>query len=69
MLDRQNVLLRGPYNGESTIMAGQYGTVPGQNPLGQQQPGIQNPQQNQQPNQQLLPGNQFPPEQRQVQPQ
>ena len=68
MLDRQNVLLRGPYNGQSMIMAGQYGTAPGQNPQGQQ-PGTQNPQPNQPPNQQLLPGNPFPPDQRQAQPQ
>jgi len=76
MLDRQNTLLRGPYNGQ-TFTGGQFGTQPGQLNQGQgiqsgigQQPagyGQQNPQPIQQPNQQLTPGNQFPPDQQQPQ--
>ena len=78
MLDRQNTLLRGPYNGQ-TMSAGQFGTPAGQlnqsnqsgfgqqpGGLGQQQPGgfgQQNPQQNQQ----ITPGTQFPPDQTQPQ--
>jgi type II secretory pathway pseudopilin PulG len=80
MLDRQNTLLRGPYNGQ-TFAAGQFGTPanqlnPGQSPqqpggIGQQPGGIgqQYPQPVQQPNQQLTPGTQFPPDQQQPQPQ
>ena len=69
MLDLQNTLLRGPYNGQ-TLNSGQFGTPAGQlnqaNPGGLgQQPGSlgqQNPQSNQ-PNQPLTPGGQFPPDQ------
>ncbi len=75
MMDRVNILLRGPYNG-LTVSASQVGTPAGQlNQSNQgasgQQPGAtsqqpggagqQNPQQNQQP----LPGGQFPPDQNQ----
>ena len=78
-MDRMNVLLRGPYNGQ-TFTGTQVGTPAGQlneaNPgaTGQQpgglttQPGAfgqQNPVQNQQP----IPGGQFPPDQNQSQPQ
>jgi type II secretory pathway pseudopilin PulG len=79
MLDRQNTLLRGPYNGQS-IVRGQFGTPAGQlnqsnqsgfgqqpGGFGQQQPGGFG-QQNQQQNQQVTPGTQFPPEQVQPQP-
>jgi type II secretory pathway pseudopilin PulG len=78
MLDRQNTLLRGPYNGQ-TFASGQFGTPAnqlnqGQNPqqpggIGQQPGGQQYPQPVQQPNQQLTPGSQFPPDQQQSQPQ
>jgi hypothetical protein len=72
MLDMQNTLLRGPYNGQ-TIGSQQIGTPAGQYNQGQpgQQPGapgVQNqpaPQQNQQ----LNPGTQYPPDQSQPQPQ
>src|SRR5271157_922011 len=79
----QNVLLRGPYNGQ-TLTNSQIGTPAGQlnqsNPgatgqppgtFGQQPGGFgqQNPQRNQQQNQQLTPGGQFPPDQSQPQPQ
>jgi hypothetical protein len=76
MLDRQNTLLRGPYNGQ-TFAGGQFGTQPGQPNQGQnplQPGGVANPgaqpymKQNQQQNQQLAPGTQFPPDQ-QPQPQ
>ncbi len=78
MLDRQNTLLRGPYNGQS-MMAGNFGTPagqlnqPNQNGLGQQPGGLgqQQPggygQQNPQQNQQITPGTQFPPDQSQPQ--
>ena len=78
MMDRVNVLLRGPYNGQ-TIGSTQIGTPAGQlnqgtggpaaGRLGQQPGGFgqQNPQQNPQPNQQLTPGGQFPPDQSQPQ--
>jgi hypothetical protein len=78
MMDQGNVLLRGPYNGQ-TYGGAQIGTPAGQLNRGQagqqpggtsQQPGgfgQQNPQQNQQPNQQLTPGGQFPPDQSQPQ--
>jgi type II secretory pathway pseudopilin PulG len=76
MMDRVNVLLRGPYNGQ-TIGSTQIGTPAGQlnqGTAGQQpggfgqQPGSfgqPNPQQNPQQNQQLTPGGQFPPDQSQ----
>lgn len=80
MLDRQNTLLRGPYNGQSMVGAGgQFGTPagqlnqPSQNGLGQQPGGLgqQQPggfgQQNPQQNQQITPPNQFPPDQTQPQ--
>src|SRR5450631_1718225 len=78
-MDRMNVLLRGPYNGQ-TLAGTQVGTPAGQlnqgNPgaSGQQPGGLttqpagfgqQNPVQNQQP----IPGSQFPPDQNQSQPQ
>src|SRR5664279_1756903 len=78
-MDRVNVLLRGPYNGQ-TLAGTQVGTPAGQlnqaNPgaSGQQPGGLttqpggfgqQNPVQNQQP----IPGGQFPPDQNQSQPQ
>ena len=78
-MDRMNVLLRGPYNGQ-TFTGTQVGTPAGQlnqantGATGQQpgglttQPGAfgqQNPVQNQQP----IPGGQFPPDQNQSQPQ
>jgi type II secretory pathway pseudopilin PulG len=75
MLDLANVLLRGPYNGQ-TYANSQFGMPAGQmnqqnqgqqpGAFGQQPGGIgqQNPQQYQ-PNQQLIPGNQFPPDQSQ----
>jgi type II secretory pathway pseudopilin PulG len=79
MLDRQNTLLRGPYNGQSAVGGGgQFGTPAGQLNQGTQggsgqlpggfgqQPGGFN-QQNPQPNQQLTPGGQFPPDQTQPQ--
>jgi len=75
----RNVLLRGPYNGQ-TLTNSQIGTPAGQ--LNQSNPGAtgqppgtfgQQPggfgQQNPQQNQQLTPGSQFPPEQSQPQPQ
>jgi len=73
MLDFQNTLLRGPYNGQ-TAQSGQFGTPANQlNKSGTGQPtGIPvqqnqpNNQQNQQ-NQQLTPGGQYPPEQTQPQ--
>jgi len=78
MLDRQNTLLRGPYNGQ-TMSGGQFGTPAGQlnqnnqtsfgqqpGGLGQQQPSSFG-QQNAQPNQQMTPGTQFPPDQTQPQ--
>ncbi len=70
-MERANVLLRGPYDGQS-FGGTQVGTPAGQlnqgnqSPFGQQ-PGGTNPQQNQQQNQQLTPGNQFPPDQTQQQ--
>jgi len=73
MLDLQNTLLRGPYNGQ-TLSGGQFGTAAGQlNQTNQgglgQQPGSfrQQNQQGNQPNQVVPPSGQFPPEQ--VQPQ
>jgi type II secretory pathway pseudopilin PulG len=76
MLDRQNMLLRGPYNGQSMV-GGQFGTPTGQlnqtnqtgigqqpGGLGQQQPGGFGQQ-----NQPITPGTQFPPDQAQPQPQ
>ena len=75
MLDRQNTLLRGPYNGQSMVGAGgQFGTPagqlnqPNQSGFGQQQPGgfgQQQPrrisaQQTPQQNQQIPPGNSIP---------
>lgn len=71
MMNLQNTLLRGPYNGQ-TIANMQIGIPPGQlnGPQGGPQPGApgvqlpqQNQQQNQLPNQQVNPGGQFPPEQ------
>jgi type II secretory pathway pseudopilin PulG len=65
-MDRVNVLLRGPYDGQSFggtqigIPAGQL-NQPTQNPFGQQPGGLG--QQNSQQNQQLTPGTQYPPEQ------
>lgn len=74
-LDRANTLLRGPYNGETMMATGQFGSAPGQ-PIQGQQPGASglqplqgNPLQNQQQPQQLQPPTQFPPDQRQPQPQ
>ena len=69
MLDLQNTLLRGPYNGQS-LNSGQFGTSAGQlnqaNPGGVgQQPGSfgqQYPQSNQ-PSQGAPPSGQFPPDQ------
>ncbi len=79
MLDRNpNILLRGPFNGGTTIGSQQIGTPAGQlnqanqgafgqqpGGLGQQPGGLgqQNQQPNPQQNQQLTPGNQFPPDQ------
>ena len=82
-MDRVNVLLRGPYNGQSYGGIGgrqiQIGTPAGQLNQGNQsgfgqQPGgtMQQPgglgQQNPQQNQPIAPGNQFPPDQNQPQP-
>ena len=76
-MDRVNILLRGPYNGQSYTGTGaQIGTPAGQlnqgnqSPFGQQPGGqTQHPggfgQQNPQQNQQLTPGNQYPPDQSQ----
>jgi type II secretory pathway pseudopilin PulG len=79
VLDRVNVLLRGPYNGQ-TLTGTQVGTpagqlnqgnqgMPGPQPGGMTQPpggfGQQNPVQNQQ----ITPGSPFPPDQNQPQPQ
>jgi type II secretory pathway pseudopilin PulG len=79
MLDRQNTLLRGPYNGQSMV-GGNFGTPAGQlnqpnqggfgqqpGGLGQQQPGGFGQQNPQQQNQQITPGTQFPPDQAQPQ--
>jgi type II secretory pathway pseudopilin PulG len=72
MMEYSNVLLRGPYNGQ-TFTPQQVGIPAGQLNQGQgQQPGAGAPgfaQPNQQPNQQLNPGGQFPPDQSQPQPQ
>jgi type II secretory pathway pseudopilin PulG len=70
MLDFQNTLLRGPYNGQ-VAQAGQFGTPANQlnnGGAGRQlgAPAQQN-QQNNQPNQPLTPGGQFPPDQTQTQ--
>ena len=73
MLDRQNTLLQGPYNGQ-TLAVGQFGTQPGQLNPGQLNQGLspqapggvgQQPGAYGQPNtnQQLTPGTQYPPEQ------
>jgi len=78
-MDRANVLLRGPYNGQ-TYGGTQVGTPAGQlnqanpNTFGQQPGGLtQQPggfgQQNPLQNQQTIPGSQFPPDQNQPQPQ
>jgi len=78
-LDRQNTLLRGPYNGQSMLAGdGQFGTPAGQLNQGTQggagqQPGAfgQQPggfnQQSPQQNQPIPPGSQFPPDQTQPQ--
>jgi type II secretory pathway pseudopilin PulG len=71
MLDRPNVLLRGPYDGKS-FTGQQVGIPAGQlNQSNQgaygQQPGGSGPT-NQQQNQQLTPSGQFPPDQSQTQP-
>jgi type II secretory pathway pseudopilin PulG len=76
MMDRVNVLLRGPFNGQ-TITNPQVGTPAGQINQGNQGYGLQAPGvtgqpggPTQQPNQQqLTPGGQFPPDQTQPQPQ
>ena len=75
MMDRNNVLLRGPFNGQ-TFVAAQVGTPAGElspDNLGNKgAPGVQLPnsgQQNPLQNQQLTPGGQFPPDQSQPQPQ
>ena len=78
VMDRVNVLLRGPYNGQ-TVAATQVGTPAGQ--LNQVNPGVsgQQPgglatqpggfgQQNPVQNQPITPGSQFPPDQSQPQP-
>jgi type II secretory pathway pseudopilin PulG len=75
MMDRQNTLLRGPYNGQTLATSGQFGTPAGQlnqgnqTGVGQQPGGLgqQNPQPNQQQNQSLTPPAQFPPDQTQPQ--
>jgi hypothetical protein len=72
MLDFQNTLLRGPFNGQ-TAQSGQFGTPANQlNKSGTGQTTgspLQQNQQNNQQNQQLTPGSQFPPDQTQPQPQ
>lgn len=77
MLDRQNVLLRGPFNGQ--IVIGQQPMPTGGQPYtgeyGQGAPGVALPSQggpgqgSTTPNQPLTPGNQFPPDQTQPPPQ
>ena len=71
MLDRANTLLRGPYNGETMMATGQFGSSPGQLNPGQQPgtTGLQQPQGNPLQNQpqQMQPPTQFPPDQRQPQ--
>lgn len=71
MMDRVNVLLRGPYNGQ-TSSSQQIGVPAGQlnqsNQGGVGQPTGGPGQQNTQPNQQLTPGTQFPPDQTQPKP-
>lgn len=67
MFDVQNVLLRGPYNGQ-TATRSQIGTPVNQ--MNQPQPGTgtgQSPQNNQLTNPQLTPGTQFPPDRSQSQ--